>query len=574
MSVRSIPLILMLVLCGCSGGGGSQSNVPAGDNTTGNSSVLTGVFSDSPVQGLHFETATQSGLTDANGRFRYQAGETVTFSLGATTIGSAPGAPEVTPLDVVGATDVDDAEARGLMDRLTNILLFLQSLDRDQDPDNGIDLSGLDDRLETALNFAVDTGLFRGGEYRRIVNRHGGRLRSSASALNHFLDAQGESITVDLPVKDSIDLDGDGRFDEVVEYEYDSEGKVVRIVRRDARADIATSTTAITWDENGNLQRIETDLSTSTIVEEFEIHPDFGLISHRVLEDGDVLSELHRFYDDTGNLVRETRSDRARGYRVNDYRLYFEFSPASAGNFVSFSPTPVGGSVLVGLTRAAGDNVVFGPFSEALLERRIETEVTYEYDSDGRPLRLVSKVSSDGSTTMFTTTYEDGRPSMTRLEIDGVVRSIVTREYGEDGEVASCQIETGGQQQVVDDHVDPFPTTNATFSFRSATCYAADDIDLEIERDDRGRITRLVQHTFNGTHEQRYIYTGGRLSESVSRHTIDGELVQEVRSDYRYDMHGNLVELSVRTFDELSFRRVREYIRLTVTRLPPGPPPY
>jgi len=38
------------------------------------------VFIDSAVKGLSYETATQSGVTDVDGTFKYLAGEKVTFS--------------------------------------------------------------------------------------------------------------------------------------------------------------------------------------------------------------------------------------------------------------------------------------------------------------------------------------------------------------------------------------------------------------------------------------------------------------------------------------------------------------
>jgi hypothetical protein len=41
----------------------------------------TGYFTDGPVQGLTYKTATQSGTTDNNGKFGYLTGAIVTFSV-------------------------------------------------------------------------------------------------------------------------------------------------------------------------------------------------------------------------------------------------------------------------------------------------------------------------------------------------------------------------------------------------------------------------------------------------------------------------------------------------------------
>ena len=109
---------------GCKDGGGGSD-----------SSLRTGVFTDSPVAGLHYQTATQSGVTAADGSFLYQSGEVVTFSLGSLELGRATGAEQLTPMDLVeGATTVAD-------NRVTNMLVLLQSLDADRSLNNGIQIS-------------------------------------------------------------------------------------------------------------------------------------------------------------------------------------------------------------------------------------------------------------------------------------------------------------------------------------------------------------------------------------------------------------------------------------------------
>ena len=66
-----------------------------------------GQFKDSLVKGLNYKTDTQSGITDNNGKFKYQAKEVITFSIGAIVLGQATGKSIITPLDLVdGATDV------------------------------------------------------------------------------------------------------------------------------------------------------------------------------------------------------------------------------------------------------------------------------------------------------------------------------------------------------------------------------------------------------------------------------------------------------------------------------------
>ena len=124
-----LPLIIssFLLLSACSGGGS--------DNFPVNSATQSGVFIDSHVEGISYVSATLSGTTDADGTFNYETNESVTFSIGDITLGSASGAAVITPVDLVsGATSETDPV-------VTNIARFLQTLDDDGNPDNGIMIS-------------------------------------------------------------------------------------------------------------------------------------------------------------------------------------------------------------------------------------------------------------------------------------------------------------------------------------------------------------------------------------------------------------------------------------------------
>ena len=72
-------IITTLALTGC-GGGSDSSN-------TSKPEIKTGLFIDSPVKGLFYETKTQSGLTNELGEFKYIEGETIKFKLGGTVLG-------------------------------------------------------------------------------------------------------------------------------------------------------------------------------------------------------------------------------------------------------------------------------------------------------------------------------------------------------------------------------------------------------------------------------------------------------------------------------------------------------
>lgn len=118
-----------LLISACGGGGSDGAN----PDTTPTASV--GVFEDSPVAGLHYETATLSGTTNASGEYEYLPTETITFSIGGIVLGSATGSKVITPLTLVaGATDATNPV-------VTNIVRLLLTLDSDGNPDNGISIS-------------------------------------------------------------------------------------------------------------------------------------------------------------------------------------------------------------------------------------------------------------------------------------------------------------------------------------------------------------------------------------------------------------------------------------------------
>lgn len=106
---------LLFAMVGC-----SEESAPPAD-------AVSGLFIDAEVEGLSFTTRSGiSGQTDQNGTYQYRPGEDITFSVGGVELGTIPGAAECSPFDFGVAS--------------TNIARFIQSLDADNDPGNGIDI--------------------------------------------------------------------------------------------------------------------------------------------------------------------------------------------------------------------------------------------------------------------------------------------------------------------------------------------------------------------------------------------------------------------------------------------------
>jgi hypothetical protein len=183
-------LLLAVAFTGCGGGSGEAAPAPASPPPAPPTpTAKQGVFIDAAVQGLGFSTGSFTGRTDADGRFQFATGETVTFTLGRTTLGSVPGGDVITPMNLAGTSDETDP-------RVVNLARLLQSLDADGNPENGIVLN---DAAQTAANavgpinlnqsvaaFAADPLV---GDLLRQARGATATLVTTERALGHLRDA-------------------------------------------------------------------------------------------------------------------------------------------------------------------------------------------------------------------------------------------------------------------------------------------------------------------------------------------------------------------------------------------------
>lgn len=144
----------------------------AGCDDSEDGPVRDGVFLDSPVAGLTYRSATLHGLTDARGAFQYREGEWVTFSVGDLELGRAMGRSVITPLDLT----IDGYhQARHVT---ANYCVFLQTLDADGNPRNGIEIPEATDRFFTEndvaaqVPFAADPQTFRASLHLVMAQHH------------------------------------------------------------------------------------------------------------------------------------------------------------------------------------------------------------------------------------------------------------------------------------------------------------------------------------------------------------------------------------------------------------------
>ncbi|MEN0037404.1 MAG: pectinesterase family protein [Cellvibrio sp.] len=206
MKFHLLLAVLLSVLLSACGGDSKRGNSSASSTPTGTqkSSVLVqarstqaaassqsaatpvvGVFVDAFVAGIGYRTATQSGVTNAQGEFNYLPGETVTFFIGALEFPPVPAKGIVTPLDM--AQTLNPASPVVL-----NIARLLQSLDTDGNPANGISISPAVAALATQVDFNLSLTAFAASPaVVNLIANSGGTnttIVSVQSALSHLRD--------------------------------------------------------------------------------------------------------------------------------------------------------------------------------------------------------------------------------------------------------------------------------------------------------------------------------------------------------------------------------------------------
>ncbi len=126
------------------------SMAPANTERTG---ALVGGTGPLPgaIVGMHYRAGDLSGYTDEQGRFRYRDGDTVVFSVGDLEFQPVKGAKLVSPFQLANGSGCAAGDA------LVHVLQILQSVDKDANLDNGIQLPELPvgDPLRKVQDLAV-----------------------------------------------------------------------------------------------------------------------------------------------------------------------------------------------------------------------------------------------------------------------------------------------------------------------------------------------------------------------------------------------------------------------------------
>ncbi len=121
-------LVLGVILAGCGGNGtDSSSNMGDRNSTDSTSNIAVGYYVDSAVSGVSYSCGNQHGVTDSEGKFTFEMGSECHFYINNI------------PFKMVSASELTDGIT--LQEKDVDVARFLQTLDSDGDPENGITIS-------------------------------------------------------------------------------------------------------------------------------------------------------------------------------------------------------------------------------------------------------------------------------------------------------------------------------------------------------------------------------------------------------------------------------------------------
>ncbi len=426
-----------------------------------------GVFIDGLVQGVTYETPTRSGVTNDRGEFRYEEGESVTFRLGDTVLGSAVGKAQITPFDLVGIEVPTGVELRRTWFEIpfatvTNIAVLLQTFDEDADPSNGIKITSDVSAQFSGASVELEMrqfDLYGDFNFRRILGtaKQQGLLsgqhqpRHPALALAHLYQSIGVDPNLFVIAEFRRDDGIDSVLDRRITFTHDTDGFQTR-EERDDDADGALNEVN-TWaynsnkfptrrtidsDGDGSLDQIidnEYNQDGYLIFQSYDDGADgrpdltyswerdsFGSVT-RFAQDtnGDGIDDEIEFntYNDAGQIIRKEYDDDGNG--TIDRARTFEYNEAGQ------------------LLRRAFDNDLDGT------EDDIDV---FEYDEDGNRVSMKSDEDGDGDYDRIVLDFYDpaGNPIRTETDTDGdgTPEFIFRREYNDAGQIIREESEDGG----------------------------------------------------------------------------------------------------------------------------------
>lgn len=450
------------ILSACGGGGGSESSAPSGLNT--------GRFIDSPVKGISYETETQSGVTNADGEFKYKDGEIIRFSLGGIYLGASKASDVITPFDLMGTRPLDresdiistlkSTSVTGF-DRAINIATLLQALDTDGQPENGIDLANSRSQLaQLPLNFSVKATTFGNqDDFNAILATLGidnpPSLEEVATHLYDTLDIEVESKLVaststtennvkaklvrytyndnDQVLTQETDFEQDGVIDQVLSYSYDGNNQLIRLT--DSRAQTVETRT---YDANGNMLSKTIDHPTISRRSRQSFSYDQNLLTTLETDlrnDGSIDITISYEYDSTGQPITQTTS--YGDPNTPNTTTRYTYSDGQLDSVSEDSNSDGNAESSISYRYDANGNILDSTTTRVFDGKTQTSTNRFEYSDSNHPTRYQRDIDQDGQADLIEAYKHDSQGQRTEyrkdLDADGSWDFLARYEYDHNG---------------------------------------------------------------------------------------------------------------------------------------------
>jgi hypothetical protein len=460
-------MMLALAMGALAGCGGEDEAEPE---------VLTGTLQAGGAQGMQFSTPTQTGVIDATGAFKYQAGETITFSIGNVPLGTVPGAPEISLFRLAGLTPpTNELHLRRelnrtlttvtALSRAINMARFLLALDVDGNPANGIDLRGRESTL-TAANVDFDARVQLFPELLASAAPNLNNNISPARSTLQLYSWAGLKVRASYAVRQYRDVNADGVEDTLTSAIYGANGEFAAShFDRD-----------LDGDRDGSIEYSQDALSRITRAV-WSNDSGFGVIDTRSTATND--------FDARGNLTLQTslREGGLLPVYHHDHQSRYTYDDRGRPLTATFDAVD--------------------PFDSTVVSRSV---VTYTRDARGNPTRVVTQAAA----TQFLQPAYRATEDNTFDSAGRMTSSTVSRDDGVDGQLDYRQ------------------TTVYGFGLdgRVATSVEERDVHADGTVDQRQRIRYSYDRAGNQERvqiEDELLVPGVTSSRSDTRSTFDGE---------------------------------------------------
>ncbi len=557
--------------------------------------VNTGVIND--LVGVSYLTDSQSGTLAADGKYNYKDGETITFSLGDTVIGDTVAAKAtMTPFDLVSDAVLyttysqvkrvikdlqnGDSSERRVLNKFSNVLTFLHTLDEDANPDNGININAGTASLFEGVELDFETDLFEFDSYKNkkltnITRQAFGqgllstaKIKAAGYSLDHFYSAQ--NISHNLAVRASVndDDDANGVQDYSATYTYDAAGHLLTESIDQYGDGSPNKINTHSYDANGDKLTYNSDSNGDGNANESNTYT-YNASRQKLTYsrdsdgDGDGTPYLYTYtYDATGNMVTNTTDTTNDGianasttYTYDDKHNVLNYTNKDGDGITVYIRTYTYDANGNQLTNSTDSNADGNPNSVS----------TYTYDENGNKLTTSEDYNGNGNPDRIYTESFDANGNQllysTDFDGDGSTDSAYIYTYNTNGNELTKSYEANDILSYIESK-----TYDANYNTLSERSENAD-----------GTLRQVTYNTYDASNnrltETKYTTTDGD-PDNINTYTYDANhnLLTKAYGPndiytYTYDANGNKLIESRDSNNDGSEDRITTYTVVSSTWL-------